>query len=91
LMFSGVAAGPNPFGDGWHDAHLPPRGDGDLIGEPASLLGTAEIADALRAARDQQRFTGLKIGVRPADLPIAGRIAYLRDATALIDRTHARV
>jgi Domain of unknown function (DUF4862) len=91
LMFSGVANIPNPFGNPWHDAHLPPRGDGDLVGEPSSLLGPAEIADALRAAGDQQRFTGLKIGVRPTDLPVAGRVAYLRDATALLDRTHARV
>jgi Domain of unknown function (DUF4862) len=93
LMFSGVAAGPNPFGDPWHDAHLPPRpvaaGDTDLTGEPSSLLGPAEIADALRAAGGQQRFTGLKISVRPSDLPVAARVAYLRDAVALLERTHA--
>jgi hypothetical protein len=91
LMFSGVAATPNPFGDPWLDAHLPPSGEGDLVGEPSSLLGPAEIADALRAAGDQQQFTGLKIGVRPPDLPIAGRVAYLRDGVALIERSHARV
>jgi hypothetical protein len=95
LMFSGVAAEPTAYGAAWIDAHLPPAAGGDprfadlASTEPASLLGPQEVADALAAAGDVQRFTGLKIGVRPLDLPAESRLAYVRDALDLLDRLGA--
>lgn len=100
LMFSGAAAVAGQFGEPWLDAHLPPSSQSaagagvaelaDLHAvEPTSLLGPAEIGQALRAAGGQQLFTGVKIGVRPLDAPIERRLAYLRDAVTMIDRIAA--
>ena len=95
LMFSGAASRQGAFGDAWLDAHLPPTSAGfaqfaDLLStEPSSLLGPTEIADALEAADGSQRFTGIKIGVRPLDLPIASRVGFIADALQMVERVAA--
>jgi hypothetical protein len=92
LMFSGVAAQAGPYGDAWADAHLPPsfgadsRLDDLTASEPTSLLGPGEMTRALQAAGGAQQFTGLKIGVRPADLSASDRLAYVRDAVRMLAR-----
>jgi hypothetical protein len=95
LMFSGVADRPGRFGEAWLDAHLPPSAgddpafaDLDAV-EPTSILGPAQIAQALRAAGDAPLFTGVKIAVRPAELSLEARIAYLRDAVSMVDRARS--
>ena len=92
LMFSGCASVPTAFGTAWVDAHLPPSSGGehavaDLAAlEPSSLL-TPELArDCWGAAGDELVFAGLKIGVRPVDLDVAGRLAYVRDGLELLER-----
>ncbi len=95
LMFSGAAGRPGPFGEPWLDAHLPPSTEDDpefadlRAVESTSLLGPAEIAAALRACAGAAQFTGIKIGVRPTDLPLDERVDYLRTAVELIDRVHS--
>lgn len=93
VMFSGATDRPSAFGAPWLDAHLPPSAGGDArvadlapLTEPASLLGPAEVADTLLAAGGVQRFTGLKIGVRPADLDFGARLDRLRAALELLRR-----
>lgn len=99
VIFSGAGAVPSAFGGPWEDAHLPPvggftpasggfasaSGDEDAT-EPTSLLGPSQIADTLAAAAGHQRFTGIKIGVRPRDMPLERRLAYLRTAVRLVSQ-----
>ncbi len=89
VMLSGASDRDGTFGAAWSDAHLPPSaaadGEPGLASEQTSLLGPAEIADSLQHAGGEQLFTGLKIGVRPVDLPLDARIAYLRNTIRLID------
>lgn len=91
LMFSGAAATDGPFGPAWLDAHLPPSAEDAPSArtgsfEPTSLLGPREIGQALAAAGGAAAFTGVKIGVRPLDLPVPQRVAYLADALRMVDR-----
>lgn len=93
VMFSGVTARVSAFGAPWLDAHLPLSATdvpslADLapLTEPASLLGPAQVFATLRAAGGAQRFTGLKIGLRPADLPADARIDRLRANLELLRR-----
>jgi hypothetical protein len=79
VMFSGVADHESAFGAPWLDAHLPPS-------EAGSLLGPAELAATLDAAGRAQRFTGLKIALRPAELDADARIGRLRAALELLGR-----
>lgn len=96
LMFSGVADVPSAYGPAWSDAHLPPSTGGDpdfadlRATEPRSLLGPRELAQALSAAGDRQRFTGLKIAVRPTGLPVSDRLAYVADGLRMLDRVSER-
>lgn len=96
LMFSGAAAVPGPFGDAWLDAHLPPSGDSacpagdDDATEPTSLLGPAQLAETLAAAAGRQLFTGVKIGVRPRDMPPDLRLRYLRTAIRMVREAATR-
>jgi len=92
VMFSGVTDRESAFGAPWLDAHLPPNAhdprfaDLEPLTEATSLLGPAEIAATLHAAGGVQRFTGLKIALRPADLDIGSRIDRIRAALDLLGR-----
>ena len=76
LMFSGCSDRPTAFGAPWVDAHLP-AATGQGIATDGSLLTPEEIGRSLAAAGDAQAFTGVKIGVRPLDLPLSDRAALV--------------
>jgi hypothetical protein len=93
VMFSGVTNRPSAFGTPWLDAHLPVSAACDPnfadlapLTEPLSLLGPAQISATLEAAGGAQRFTGLKIGLRPSDLELDARIDRLRANLELLRR-----
>lgn len=79
------SAGPGLLEDGAAEAGKGggAGGAGDMT-EPTSLLGPAQIAEALAAAAGHQRFTGIKIGVRPRDMPLDRRLSYLSTAIRLV-------
>lgn len=85
LVFSGATGEDSPWSPEWADTHIPPRGDDPALAvSSASLLGSAEIAETLRAAGDVPRV-GLKVAVRPTDADVATRLAVARASIALID------
>ena len=93
VMFSGATDHESVYGVPWLDAHLPPSTGAetefaDLRSgtEATSLLGPAQIRATLHAAGGTQRFTGLKISVRPAELDAATRIEHVRAALELLGR-----
>lgn len=73
------------FGEPWIDFHLPFAG---LSFSPnGSLLGREELTQAIDAAGDVT--FGLKVGLRPNDLPIAKRIDALTDMVHMVDQAVA--
>ena len=77
VMFSGCGATPGPFG-AWQDTHMPH----DEVA-PGSLLTRARIAETLAAAAGAS-FMGVKLGARPADLPVAARVAQSAGLMAIV-------
>ena len=74
LMFSGAGPEETQYGYGWIDGHLPMNPD-----EPTSLMDTAAIKAAVRAAGAQERpldYLGVKVCV-PKDATVEERLDYL--------------
>lgn len=83
LGFSSCSGEQTAFGVPWVDAHLPLAGTS--CAPAGTLLGAAEIADALASAG--QVSYGLKIGLRPDELTAAEKLAGLDENAALIVAT----
>ncbi|WP_341728652.1 DUF4862 family protein [Brooklawnia sp.] len=78
--FSSCTDVPSAWGDAWADQHVPLAGT--AVAPDSSLLGAAEVAAAIQAAGDVS--FGLKIALRPADLPADAKLAGLDENAALI-------
>jgi len=95
VMFSGCADVDTLYGPAWIDAHLPPSTGSDpsvvdlLSAEPSSLLTPTVARRCFTAAGPNLAFSGLKISVQPASLDVEARVAYIRDALVLLERSHA--
>lgn len=96
VVFSGAAAEDTPWGPAWGDQHIAPRGtDPALAASSGSLLGTAEIAEALDAACGAALdAVGVKVTVRPVDAGVDERLAVagasLRLVSDAVDGWHAQ-
>jgi hypothetical protein len=77
LMASGATATDGPFDPAWSDSHAPMFADDPRSGEPTSLLTAELLGTALRAAGDGLDYEGLKIGIRPPDTSLDGRLALI--------------
>jgi hypothetical protein len=92
LMFSGCSAEPTAYGAPWVDAHLPiapgptPASGDPTAAEPSSLLTPAAVEHSLAVAGGQPAFTGVKIGVHPADASKDLRVAHLHNALGVVAR-----
>ncbi|MGJ6981553.1 DUF4862 family protein [Aestuariimicrobium soli] len=82
VFFSSVSDAASVYGPAWADAHLPPLGSSGAV--PSSLLDEGLVRDTLAAAGDAT--IGLKIGMQPADQPVADKVRHLMDAVDLIAR-----
>lgn len=80
LGFSSCSGEQTVFGVPWIDMHLPLAGTS--VAPPGTLLGADEVRAALAAAGDVSY--GLKVGLRPAELGVADRLAALDENAALI-------
>lgn len=95
VMFSGCADVDTLYGPAWIDAHLPPSTGSDpsvvdlLSAEPSSLLTPTVAQRCFTAAGTNLAFGGLKISVQPASLDVEARVAYIRDALVLLERSRA--
>lgn len=76
LMFSGCADHETAFGAAWLDAHLPP-GEGLLT--PPRIQASWDVADGVL-------FAGLKMGIRPATVPVTERLRRLDVALHLLEQ-----
>ncbi|WP_295801512.1 DUF4862 family protein [uncultured Microbulbifer sp.] len=87
LMFSGVSGQDGPYG-AWRDTHMPPAQAFDIPAfEPSSLLTESEFRRCLEVAdTGQLGVLGVKIGVRPENLGVAERLAYIKGALTILDR-----
>ena len=75
VVFSGATGEDSPWSPPWADTHIPPRGDDPALAVSApSLLGLAEMTEALRAAGEVPHV-GLKVAVRPEDADVPTRLA----------------
>ncbi|MFT5312339.1 MAG: hypothetical protein ACI8Z9_000817 [Paraglaciecola sp.] len=90
VMFSGVSDLENEFGL-WRDSHMPPaKGNSGSIGAEHSLMTEQEMHKCLAAADAHAlAIVGIKLGIRPTDCPIDKRLAYNRDALAILERYFA--
>lgn len=85
LMFSGVSATECPYGV-WADTHMPAAAsENSEIGAEHSLMTEAEIHKCIAAA-GKVDILGIKLGIRPKDELIDNRIAYNREAMAMMSR-----
>lgn len=80
VIFSGATDRDGPFGEAWSDSHAPFREQ-----EATSTMDRARAAATLAAAGGGLLWDGIKIAVRPADLPTADRLALVRAAVDLLD------
>ncbi|NLA29579.1 MAG: DUF4862 family protein [Propionibacterium sp.] len=80
LGFSSCTDVPSPWGEAFADQHVPLAGTS--VSAEGSLLGAAEVAAAIAAAGDVS--FGLKIALRPADMPIDRKLAGLDENAALV-------
>jgi hypothetical protein len=89
IMFSGASSNESDYGV-WNDAHMPPSLDmAGTKGESASLLTEAEMNRCLQLADVKKAplaILGVKLGIRPPSTSIPDRVAYNRDALAVLDR-----
>jgi len=87
IMFSGVSDRENPFGL-WRDSHMPPaKANKDSVGAEHSLMTEQDMHNCLAVADAHAlAIVGIKLGIRPVDCPLDKRLAYNRDALAILDR-----
>lgn len=78
LMLSGTVGADGAFGAAWADSHAPLHDEDPTLGEPTSLLTRERTRSALNAAGEGLRYDGLKIGVRPRDMPSERRLGFVR-------------
>lgn len=84
LMFSGTVGAAGAFGPAWSDSHAPLYDDDPLVGEPTSLLTDQWVRSAQDAAGDGLLYDGVKIGVRPRDMPFDQRLGFVRRLLAAL-------
>ncbi len=78
--FSSCSGEATPFGGPWADQHLPLAGTS--VAPAGSLLGAAEVAQAMAAAGDVTY--GLKIALRPKDQSADEKLAGLDENATLV-------
>lgn len=86
LMFSGVSDKDTPYGE-WKDTHMPAaKGKNGTIDAEGSLMTEDEMKKCMLAAdANSLPVVGIKLGVRPKDASLEDRVAYIRDALAIMD------
>ncbi|MBR9912748.1 MAG: DUF4862 family protein [Gammaproteobacteria bacterium] len=87
LMFSGASPADSPYGV-WKDSHMPPaQAFGIKHFASDSLLTADEMRKCLHASDYKNLdYLGVKIAVRPAESGVAERVAFSRDALAILDQ-----
>jgi hypothetical protein len=86
IMFSGAGGAATPYG-AWEDSHMPHApAPGLKHAAEGSLMTEEEIRRSLTAAGQGLDFVGAKIGVRPADAPVATRLGLIQDLITLVGR-----
>lgn len=87
MMFSGVSNLDTEYGE-WRDTHMPPeKYKPDAAGAVGSLMTEDEMFKSLGSCDiEALDFIGVKLGVRPAETALEERVAYNRDALAILDR-----
>lgn len=87
LMFSGVSDQESPYGT-WADTHMPAaQSESATIGATGSLMTEAQVHQCIHAAEASSLdIVGVKLGVRPKDESLENRVAYNREALAIIAR-----
>lgn len=87
LMFSGVSDQDTPYGV-WADTHMPASKSAKAeIGAQDSLMTEEQIHRCLKVANAKDLpILGIKLGIRPKDETVANRVAYNREALAILDR-----
>lgn len=90
VMFSGVADKDCEYGI-WKDSHMPPaKADDNSVGAEHSLMTEQEIHKCLLAADAHTlAIVGIKISIRPVNATVDERLAYIREALAILDRFFA--
>ncbi len=87
LMFSGVSDQETPYG-AWADTHMPAAKSAEAeIGAEGSLMTEEQIHQCIKVADAKNlSILGIKLGIRPKDETVANRVAYNREALAILDR-----
>lgn len=87
LMFSGVSDQATDY-VAWKDSHMPPaKSQPQSAGADGSLMTQAQIHKCLaQCANDKLTFLGVKIGIRPVTANVDDRVAYNKEALAILDR-----
>ncbi|WP_049721477.1 DUF4862 family protein [Gilvimarinus polysaccharolyticus] len=87
LMFSGVSDQDTPYG-AWSDTHMPAaQSASSSVGATGSLMSEAQMHQCMQAADAKSLdILGIKLGVRPKEASVAERLAYNREALAIMDR-----
>ncbi|MCP8899682.1 DUF4862 family protein [Gilvimarinus xylanilyticus] len=88
LMFSGASDQDTPYGV-WADTHMPAApSEHSAIGAERSLMSEAQIHRCIHAADAKNLpILGIKLGIRPKDERLENRVAYNREALAMLGRT----
>lgn len=88
VMFSGISDQATAYG-AWQDSHQPAQNSEAMpYGEPGSWLTPQAIQECLVVCSPADlTVLGLKMGLRPHNLSVVERIAYLRAQLALLERS----
>ena len=84
LIFSGVAASANAFGEAWSDLHLPFAPTPGFGGSEAESLMTQSAASKALAEAGALDWVGLKLGFRPVDGPVEHRVHMISESIRLL-------
>ncbi|UTF58882.1 DUF4862 family protein [Gilvimarinus sp. DA14] len=87
LMFSGVSDQETPYG-AWADTHMPAAPSAKAeIGAEGSLMTEEQIHHCIKVADAKNLpILGIKLGIRPKDEALENRVAYNREALAMLER-----
>ncbi len=87
LMFSGVSNQETDY-IAWKDSHMPPaKTQAHSVGAEGSLMTQTEMHKCLlQCQKNELTFLGVKIGIRPITASVEERVAYNKEALAILDR-----